>query len=661
MNESDNNKWKWVIASQLGFVVLLLSISPLLKSTMTIKPHEASDQQAAVKNRLHNRQAAEKAKRKKMMLSKNDVEKLKKAKERQAHKQMKSKLVKMLELQKRVKAERDKKELLLSERKLDNLREPQHKYLARQMKQMKRQSKVLKNDADGEEQKRIEKHINDLEEMSEDFKQGDEHALAKLKRSVEKLSETLKDLRVRQEQAISKTESNEMGLPEHTVWMEGLTNSFMDTLKQAQQTSLEDYNDTSFMQTSADLSKTVFEEASLQQLYDEAKVIEEAIANDFQAARRMDMAMREGMSVQEVAKSFSATTPQRSDKNFNQMASALQTVDDMSQYGRQLKSAFKEVDTMMKSAATMAEQITGQGPVTSLQQAIAKARQQQKIQSSVRSGQADGANAMNLAALMRAVDTSSNSSKSSSPSGASSSALAMGISSAEGQSNSSSSRGKGSGGGQPWGEGSGDRSRSQMQGGKYMESTPNVQQKLIHLNTKKIQAEAMAGRRFTSNSGRSGWLYVDTWYVIGPWENYGKIDYNVAHAPEFEFDLGKIYSDGKKDKHGQNREVKWEFTQSSDLKVIPPQECGNSTYYAWSEVYFEEGQDMLIAIASDDASKVWINDMLIWEDHGQSAWSLDEGYRVVYFKSGFNKILVRIENGPTLCSFSVLMCPPSGT
>jgi hypothetical protein len=94
------------------------------------------------------------------------------------------------------------------------------------------------------------------------------------------------------------------------------------------------------------------------------------------------------------------------------------------------------------------------------------------------------------------------------------------------------------------------------------------------------------------------------------------------------------------------------------MRLVPPEEEGNSTYYAFTEIYFEEATEMLLAIASDDAARMWVNDRLIWEDHGQSGWNLNEGFQRVAFKQGFNKFLVRIENGPVLCEFSVLLCPP---
>jgi hypothetical protein len=67
---------------------------------------------------------------------------------------------------------------------------------------------------------------------------------------------------------------------------------------------------------------------------------------------------------------------------------------------------------------------------------------------------------------------------------------------------------------------------------------------------------------------------------------------------------------------------------------------------------------MLLAIASDAAAKVWINDTLAWQDTGLSAWRLDGGFRKVSFKQGFNTLLVRIEQGPGVCHWSVLLCPP---
>lgn len=182
----------------------------------------------------------------------------------------------------------------------------------------------------------------------------------------------------------------------------------------------------------------------------------------------------------------------------------------------------------------------------------------------------------------------------------------------------------------------------------------------LRIDEGKIIRAAMPGRRFTRDSDRKGWLYLDTWYVIGPWENKSAVDYSVKHPPEFGIDFDATYHDGKfANRPGHPYEtLKWEFCQSDQVRCQPPAVYGASTYYAYTDVWFEEARDMLIAVASDDASSVWLNGQLIWQDAGQSAWQLGEGYRKVHFKKGFNDILVRIENGPTHCVWSVVLCPP---
>lgn len=168
----------------------------------------------------------------------------------------------------------------------------------------------------------------------------------------------------------------------------------------------------------------------------------------------------------------------------------------------------------------------------------------------------------------------------------------------------------------------------------------------------KVIKEALPGRMFNRNSPRTGWLYLDTWYVIGPWENSGRVGFDQAWPPETLVDLDATYLG----KHGQK--LTWQFHQSDNIRIKPPGEDESSTYYGYTEVYFEEETEMLVAVASDDAAKVWLNDRLIWRDDGIGPWRLDEGFRKVVFKKGFNTLLVRIENGPITCTYSILLCPP---
>jgi len=171
------------------------------------------------------------------------------------------------------------------------------------------------------------------------------------------------------------------------------------------------------------------------------------------------------------------------------------------------------------------------------------------------------------------------------------------------------------------------------------------------LSEEEVLAQALPGRKFSRTSPRTGWLYLDTWYVIGPWENEWRTGFDAPLPPETMIDLDAEYVG----KHGQT--LTWQFHQSDNIRVKPPRETEGATYYGYTEVYFEEGTEMLVAVASDDAAKVWINDTVIWQDRGFSPWRIDEGFRKVYFKPGFNTILLRIENGPITCTYSLLLCP----
>ena len=200
------------------------------------------------------------------------------------------------------------------------------------------------------------------------------------------------------------------------------------------------------------------------------------------------------------------------------------------------------------------------------------------------------------------------------------------------------------------GEGTNAKFAKIGEGGENMQKMKKIPR--IHLPSQKIQATSLVGRRYSQESERAGWVYIDAWHIIGPWENHGAVNYSVNHPPEQGVDLDAVYENGK-----GGKVLRWEFTQSNNIRVIPPY-ANDATYYLFTEIYFEEGKDMLLSISSDDAAKVWINGQVIWQENGLSSWYLGEGIRKVYFKKGINIILVRLENGPGEVLFSFLLCPP---
>jgi len=102
--------------------------------------------------------------------------------------------------------------------------------------------------------------------------------------------------------------------------------------------------------------------------------------------------------------------------------------------------------------------------------------------------------------------------------------------------------------------------------------------------------------------------------------------------------------------------VRWRFVQNAEPKVRPPDERSYSIYYAYTELWFDEEQDLWIAMGSDDYSKIWINGLPVWASGMQhKSWKPNEGYRKVHFKKGLNRVLMRVENGQFVCAFSLML------
>ena len=189
---------------------------------------------------------------------------------------------------------------------------------------------------------------------------------------------------------------------------------------------------------------------------------------------------------------------------------------------------------------------------------------------------------------------------------------------------------------------------------------PGKQKGEMKLPERMITANALPGRMLTDSSLRKGWLYLDTWYVIGPWNVNYRHKFSTPYPPEYEIDFDAVYTDGKfKDKPDHPyHEMRWQFVQSDEMMLQTPKVFGGETWYAFTEVYSDKTRDMLIAVASDDFAKVWLNDQVVWEDTRESAFDIGEALRKVTFQRGYNRLLVRIGNGPGPLAWSVLLSPP---
>lgn len=145
-------------------------------------------------------------------------------------------------------------------------------------------------------------------------------------------------------------------------------------------------------------------------------------------------------------------------------------------------------------------------------------------------------------------------------------------------------------------------------------------------------------------------FYIDSWYMIGPFPNSHRRHINDMFPPESIIDLDAAYIG----KHG--RPMKWEYCSSSTHFIKPIHYVEYGIYYACTDFFVEQDQSVWMAFGSDDRLDVWINDIKVWQSpNNLKQWRPDEGYRKVYLKRGFNKILARLENGYRECGFSVIV------
>ncbi len=176
-----------------------------------------------------------------------------------------------------------------------------------------------------------------------------------------------------------------------------------------------------------------------------------------------------------------------------------------------------------------------------------------------------------------------------------------------------------------------------------------------------------AGRVFGAGGTYAERVYLDTWYVIGPFAGQGDESMQAVYPPEEDVDLDAAYPglDG--------RTLSWQFTSRGFYPFIPPDRAENAVYYAWTELRVDDDRDVWLAIAADDDSMMWLDDRLVWvSSPGDKPWyhppyylrdelvgslSLTEGQRRVHLTAGVHRLLFKLYNNTDRTFFSVVLSP----
>lgn len=147
-------------------------------------------------------------------------------------------------------------------------------------------------------------------------------------------------------------------------------------------------------------------------------------------------------------------------------------------------------------------------------------------------------------------------------------------------------------------------------------------------------------RKITANGTPSRWMSIDSWYVIGPFDNAGRRNIDRQFPPESVIDLDAVYV-GK-----GGRMVRWQYRPTGKTEVVPRNEEPYGIWYATTELWSDCEREVWLAMGSDDQGRLWVNGDLVWVSASRHKdWTVGEALRRVRLLSGRNRILYRIENG----------------
>jgi hypothetical protein len=189
--------------------------------------------------------------------------------------------------------------------------------------------------------------------------------------------------------------------------------------------------------------------------------------------------------------------------------------------------------------------------------------------------------------------------------------------------------------------------------------------------TEAINAKALrlgAGNTLGPGGVWANRVYVDRWYLIGPFPAPKPGSIHTVYPPEQWVDLDGVYL-GK----GQ-RVLRWQYVSSAAYPLVPPDYAEQAIYYGHTEITSDRDRKVWLALGADDDAKLWLNDQLVWTSGNQrkawytnggvqslkediQAFNLIEDRRLVQLRKGRNTLLFKLYNNPLDVFFSLVIEP----
>lgn len=159
--------------------------------------------------------------------------------------------------------------------------------------------------------------------------------------------------------------------------------------------------------------------------------------------------------------------------------------------------------------------------------------------------------------------------------------------------------------------------------------------------------------------------FLTEWSLVGPFDNVGMAGFDVAYAPETDFNLNAEYE-------GQLGPVTWQTFSTDDeygifdIAALTAPHKGAITY-AYAEFESPDAQQVQFRIGTGNAWKLWVNGELLFarEEYHRGMW-LDQYIVDGALQTGVNQILLKVcqneqtEDWAQDWTFQFRICDPSG-
>lgn len=177
-----------------------------------------------------------------------------------------------------------------------------------------------------------------------------------------------------------------------------------------------------------------------------------------------------------------------------------------------------------------------------------------------------------------------------------------------------------------------------------------------------------AGRVIGAGGAYANRVYVNRWYLIGPFEGrHGAgLFATDRYPPEQAVVLDAVYR-GK-----AGRLLRWEYVDLASYPLVPADAAEDAVYYGYTELMMDREQDLTLWVGADDDAQVWLNDRQVWRGGNVNKewffgeiyetwntyvrdYNLNEGKRTVHLRKGRNKLFFKLANGPTRVFLSMVL------